>query len=284
MNKAETNPKNSLKSTGPNTPRGKSYSRRNALKHGLYSKELLVSEADKPELDEMRAGLEADLKPSTTLQRLSFDYIVVCHWRSKLALRLEQSQFARQFQDEQPENERGESPDAAPVMERWFGSGRADIRAGIRALEYAMAEFEGLGHFREETKRFLMSGFGPHFVSFLEKWNTMSKDAISLANHLVRHRKVFGVKPNTDVKSPSPPGETTKVVIDPMQGRHMTVKLLEERKNHLKDLLEMMRRNTFARKPDAAQSCEFNPRFLVDSNRELRRALCDYFDLKNNGR
>src|ERR1035441_4386181 len=89
MTKAESNRRNALKSTGPNTPRGKRYSRSNALKHGVYSKELLVSEADNPEFEEMRAGLKAELKPSTMLQGLAFDYIVVCHWRCKLALRLE---------------------------------------------------------------------------------------------------------------------------------------------------------------------------------------------------
>jgi hypothetical protein len=283
MTKAQANRKNALKSTGPKTPRGKRYSRSNALKHGVYSKELLVSEADKPEFEEMRAGLEADLQPSTTLQGLAFDYIVVCHWRCKLALRLERPQFVRQFQDEQPENERGEAPDVDPVIERWYGSRPADVRVGISALEYAMAEFEGPGSFREETKKFLMSGFGPHFVLLLEEWNTMSKDAILLANNIVSHSKDFPDPPDMDVESSSPPGETTKVVIDPMQGRHMVVKLLEERRNYLKELLEMMRRKTFDGKPDAAQSTDFNPRFLADANRELRRALDHYFDLKDKG-
>ena len=227
--------------------------------------------------------LDADLKPSTTLQRLSFDYIVVCHWRSKLASRLEHSQFARQFQDEQPKSERRESPDADPVIERWYGSGRADIRAGIRALEFAIVEFEGHGSLRVETKKFLMSGFGPQFVLLLEEWNTMSKDAIALANHLVSHREVFRDTRDTDVKSPSPPGETTKVVIDPMQGRHMVVKLLEERRNYLRELLEMMRRNTFEGKLDASRSSDFSPRFLADANRELRRALEWYLFLKDKG-
>jgi hypothetical protein len=283
MTKAESNRRNALKSTGPKTLRGKRYSRSNALKHGLYSKELLVSEADRPEFEVMCVGLKAGLKPSTLLQELAFDYIVVCHWRCKLALRLEHQQLARQFQDEQPKNERGKSSDADAVIERWYGSSRADIRAGIGALEYAMAEFEGHGSFREETKKFLMDGFGPHFVRFLEEWNTMSVDAILMAAHLARHSKVFPDLPDTDVESSSPPGEMTKVVVDPMQGRHMVVKLLEERRNYLKEYLEMMWRRTFEGKRDASQSSDFNPRFLADANRELRRALDHYLDLKNKG-
>ena len=53
MTKAESNRKNALKSTGPKTLRGKRYSRSNARTHGLYSRELLVSEADTPEFKEM---------------------------------------------------------------------------------------------------------------------------------------------------------------------------------------------------------------------------------------
>lgn len=283
MTKAESNRKNALKSTGPKTLRGKRYSRSNALKHGLYSRELLVLEADTPEFEGMRVGLKAQLKPSTMLQGLAFDYSVVCYWRVKLALRLEHRQFARQFHDEQPENERGEAPDVDPVIERWYGSSRADICAGIRALECAMKEFDNIGYFREDTKTFLNRGFGADFIPWLEKWTPMSKDAILLADHIVSHSKEFPDVPDMDVESSSPPRENNKVVIDPMQGRQMVGKLLEQKWHFLKVLLAITGQNTLGGKADAAQSADFNPRFLADANRELRRALDHYFDLKDKG-
>ena len=73
------------KYSGPKTPRGKRHSSRNARKHGLYSTELFISEADMPEFEEMRSDLEARLKPTESLM-LDFDYVVVCYWRRKLAL------------------------------------------------------------------------------------------------------------------------------------------------------------------------------------------------------
>jgi hypothetical protein len=51
----------------------------------------------------------------------------------------------------------------------------------------------------------------------------------------------------------------------------------------LKELLEMMRRNMCEGNPDAAQSSDFHPRLLADTNRELQRALNQYFDLKDKG-
>src|ERR1039458_4716357 len=221
----------------------------------------------------MRVGLKADLKPRTMLQGLAFDYSVVCYWRVKLALRLEHRQFARQFQDEEPENDRGEAPDVDPVIKRWYVSSRADIREGIRALEYAMEEFDDIGYFREDTKTFLTRGFGADFVPWLEKWTPMSKDAILLADHIVSHSKEFPDVPDMDVESSSPPSETTKVVIDPLQGRQMVHKLLEQKWNFLKELLVITGQNELGGKAAAAQGVEFNPRFLADANRELRRAL-----------
>lgn len=38
--KRKASRENSLKSLGPTTPRGKSYSRRNALRHGLFAKQV----------------------------------------------------------------------------------------------------------------------------------------------------------------------------------------------------------------------------------------------------
>jgi hypothetical protein len=278
MNKSEANRKNALKSPGPTTARGKSHSRSNALKHGFYSKELVISEADQPEFQDLRIGLKAQLKPDTAVQWTSFDYIVACNWRCRLAMRLEQRLFARQFQDENPQDD---PPDVDTVIKRWYGSSRLDLRAGIRGLEYAINEFDEMGYFREDAKTFLRRGFGADFFCLLEEWTPpISKDAMLMAEHLAIHRETFGEPPRADIKTSSQPAETTKV-IDPRQGRHMVCKLLEERRNFLQDLLIIA--DTLDGKPGAAQSSEFNPRFLADANRECRRALEWYLFLKDKG-
>jgi hypothetical protein len=42
IRKVQANRTNALKSTGPKTPNGKGYSRRNAVKHGLFAMDVIT--------------------------------------------------------------------------------------------------------------------------------------------------------------------------------------------------------------------------------------------------
>jgi hypothetical protein len=277
--KSAANRKNALKSTGPKTLRGKSHSRGNSLKHGLYSKELLVSEADAPEYREVCINIKKQLQPETYLQELQADYCVVCYWRVKMATRLEHRQFVCQLQDVRPGHSEHEAPDPDAGFERWYSS-REEARAAIRVLEVAITEFGGNGYFREETRNFLRCSFGPDLLLLLEEWTPpMRMDAMLLADNLVKHAQTFtkGKLP-VDLSS-----EAKKVVVDPKQSRHMVVKLLQERMNYVKESLIITSRNTLNRERDATLGAEFNPRLLSDTHRELRRALDGYLSLKETG-
>ncbi len=61
--KIESNRKNSLKSTGPKTEKGKKTSRMNALKHGILSQEILLPGEDKSDLTKLREGLNNEFSP-----------------------------------------------------------------------------------------------------------------------------------------------------------------------------------------------------------------------------
>ena len=291
LTKTESNRKNSLKSTGPRTPRGKYHSRCNAVKHGFYSKELRISDSEAPEYKEMRTGLAADLEPCTTVQWIAFDIVAVCCWRCKLALRLENRLFANLIQDKPEEDNHSKDSDGPPVMARWYGHSRTDIKAGIRSLEFAIKEFELIGYFKEETKTFLTQGFGPEFVASLESWKTTSTSALRLAEHIEalanRYPSLYKDFPSSykttgEANSALPElPDSSKVVIDPMQRQHMVVKLLEERRNFLNELLVLKAQPTQGRNADEANYVDLNLRFLADANREWRRALDHYFDLKN---
>jgi hypothetical protein len=90
--KVEANRKNALKSTGPKTLRGKAYSGRNAIKHGLFTRQLADFAAhaeDSWEYDELLAGLRAQHQPIGTAEELEVERLARCWWRLKRAWRYE---------------------------------------------------------------------------------------------------------------------------------------------------------------------------------------------------
>ena len=91
--KLEANRRNAQQSTGPRAEEGKSQSRRNALKHGILSSALLITEGqgaeDPAEFDEVLGGIRRDVSPVGRLEEMLVEKIAVCWWRQKRALRCE---------------------------------------------------------------------------------------------------------------------------------------------------------------------------------------------------
>ena len=96
--KVESNRQNALKSTGPKTPRGKAWSRGNALKHGLFAKD--VSEAlrfmgeDPKEFHELIDALRQQYQPSGAVEELLVQRAAVCTWRMLRAGRYENAELS----------------------------------------------------------------------------------------------------------------------------------------------------------------------------------------------
>ena len=67
----EANRGNALRSTGPKTPAGKRVVARNAVRHGLLSRELVLPDESPSMLNELRARLRADLRPEGTSRTFS---------------------------------------------------------------------------------------------------------------------------------------------------------------------------------------------------------------------
>jgi hypothetical protein len=278
--RTEASQKNGRKSKGPKTPRGKSHSRLNATKHGLYSKELLISDSDKPDFELLCVSLKAQLKPSTYLLELEFDYVLCCAWRRMCAMRLEHRQFEREFKPETEDNSPPEGSAQGGVLRRWYGQSLTDLRSGIRLIKQSCEEFQNLGHFSDETKASLKRGFGEDFLTLLEHWEpSISLDAILLGHHLSRHRQSFGPRKELDLTE-----DTLKdrhaVIIDPMQNRNMVLKLLEERGNFLLELGTIIRGAMRDELPSATANRSFNTRLIADVTREFRRSLESYLKLK----
>ncbi len=86
------NRQNAKKSTGPKTTRGKRYSRRNAVKHGLLLKRLLFSDDGEPinaELHDLYDSLHERYGKGDIRTDLLVEGLVVEHWRQRIALNVE---------------------------------------------------------------------------------------------------------------------------------------------------------------------------------------------------
>jgi hypothetical protein len=99
--KPAANRRNSLLSTGPKTERGKNWSRRNALKHGILASALLLTQGegaeDQAAFDELLGGLSRDLAPVGMLEEMQVEKIAVCWWRQKRALECEAGLVGHSF-------------------------------------------------------------------------------------------------------------------------------------------------------------------------------------------
>src|SRR6266849_2114846 len=95
--KVAANRQNALKSTGPKTPRGKAYSRRNALKHGLFAMDLFsdfLSRRESPkEYQELSEQLRRCYRPAGFAEELEVERIAQCMWRLKRAGRYENAEL-----------------------------------------------------------------------------------------------------------------------------------------------------------------------------------------------
>src|SRR5689334_15752073 len=87
---------NALKSTGPKTPEGKAASKMNAVKHGIRSREVLVSGENEQELNALHEWFQDDLQPVGPMEVMLVGQIVATHWRLRRVLAAESSEIKRE--------------------------------------------------------------------------------------------------------------------------------------------------------------------------------------------
>lgn len=83
------NQNNAKKSTGPVTLRGKQAVANNALKHGVFSKSLILSDEDPAEYKSLLDQLLLELHPSGLLEQTLVERIALTLWRQRRLVRAE---------------------------------------------------------------------------------------------------------------------------------------------------------------------------------------------------
>lgn len=73
---------NGAKSKGPKTPEGKAISSRNALRHGLTSRKILISGLeDETEYKRFKTGIRSHYQPQSVMEAIWVDRLTSCLWR-----------------------------------------------------------------------------------------------------------------------------------------------------------------------------------------------------------
>ena len=89
-----TNRANAQHSTGPKTAEGKAISSRNATKHSLTSKQIVIPGEDPAEYDAHRADLIRDFRPANSIESELVEELAANSWRLRRAVRIETAVLA----------------------------------------------------------------------------------------------------------------------------------------------------------------------------------------------
>jgi hypothetical protein len=149
IRKVEANRRNALRSTGPKTPRGKAFSRRNAIKHGLSARHTPDFEVLKENPDAYYDLLNAfweQYQPVGRAEEVEVERITLCHWRLKRAARFEDAaNLVAQHNFENAQRVQKEINDCIERDKKEEGV--------ILELQNAEKEIEATGEISNETKQ-----------------------------------------------------------------------------------------------------------------------------------
>src|SRR5258708_4792995 len=105
INQIEANRLNAQKSTGPRSPEGKSVTRLNALKHGLFATDPVIQGEDPALFDALRDGIYRDFQPANTDEHVIVAAMVRDAWLLERCANAESAVWSRAFIRERNEDE-----------------------------------------------------------------------------------------------------------------------------------------------------------------------------------
>lgn len=79
--KIDSNRRNASKSTGPKTPAGKSATSMNALRNGLWARQIVLPGESQEEFDRLHAGYQDKYDPQDAVAQDLVDMAVVARWK-----------------------------------------------------------------------------------------------------------------------------------------------------------------------------------------------------------
>lgn len=97
----KANKKNALMSTGPRTPEGKALVSQNAIRHGIFARDLVIDtgdgKEDEDEYLELLYGLMDCLRPAGQMELLLVEKVACDYWRLRRVLRFETGSIRKEL-------------------------------------------------------------------------------------------------------------------------------------------------------------------------------------------
>jgi hypothetical protein len=149
--------RNGARSRGPKTAAGKAISSRNALKHGLSARTVVLDGEDVAAFQAFQAALRVELAPVGVLQHDLVSRIALGLWRARRSDRIEAALLASYLERARgrPGEERdlglavirdAHGPRALDTLLRYRGSAHAELFRALGALKALQAEAAGAGN------------------------------------------------------------------------------------------------------------------------------------------
>lgn len=191
------------------------------------------------------------------------------------ALRVESQQLARVLSVPAEVQTVFDEPSIDAHMLRWFGSGRADLNAGIRLLAQLRNDIRQHGKVQDCWKDHITACFGAEFYETLTEWTPMSTTALHMVNQLIDHSKIFN--------APLPADKSGNVYVrDAEQEQQMLLKLVDTSASYLRAAKKIAEEGTLKASAIAANA-DFAPRYFTAATRDLERAIDRLLHLKEEG-
>ena len=146
--------------SGPRTRLGKERSKHNALKHGIFSNDVLLEGESKPELDDLLNGLREDYQPEGAMEEILVEKLTALLWRQRRVLTAEGGEIRKHVEFLEWNQERKELAEAKTSKESdelgiEFGPGLMDRIDNPHILNYCLQQLEEL------RKSIKANGFTP---------------------------------------------------------------------------------------------------------------------------
>lgn len=252
--------------TGPKTARGKAISSRNARKHGLLSKELIVSAEDKPALEHLRCSLRDELKTSSFLLTMLIEDVVVSYWDLMMCIR-RKNEYLKGTKEEPAAVNSSSNLSVADLRGDW------NTQRRLRLLQELRQDVAATGWISDRWKEALITAFGQPFYSTLMQWHATEGIYLMLTEILIKKDVDL---PGSRTESQIAAAADKQAALEAPLRRAAVMKLIDMQEQLLVSQASIQAGFQSVR----SDPLELYQRYETTARRNLHRAIREYMDVK----